>query len=349
MKLVFEKVYYPYLLINKKRYAGLNSTDPNKHGYVDIKGLIAKRQDPYLAYKRAYTESTRAIIEVDPVKRPTCLTPLIELMVNIACNRLPIDDYTFVKNCRYTSGTTLTAHMRVVANIKQRTPGREPMSGQKVAYVIIDRPEEPKVNERAEDPAYAQEHGLAIDRAYYVGQTKKQYGELLSPMWVGIHKFISTVTTYCKHASKGESFFDSSGHLTWPETASLEASIRRAAQSIRLRRADEPVVEEDDIVAHTKKRLRQHMTTHQITIAEFTERAVPLDDLQPLDGPMVVPSRQKRLRMTSRSSSSTGTKRRTNPTSTSTSTTTKKMSRSPAIKDANKRKQPARCTRPRRQ
>lgn len=39
INLDFEKVYYPYLLINKKRYAGLYWTNPEKHDKMDTKGI----------------------------------------------------------------------------------------------------------------------------------------------------------------------------------------------------------------------------------------------------------------------------------------------------------------------
>jgi len=39
INLEFEKVYYPYLLINKKRYAGLYWTTPNKYDKMDTKGI----------------------------------------------------------------------------------------------------------------------------------------------------------------------------------------------------------------------------------------------------------------------------------------------------------------------
>lgn len=38
IKLEFEKVYYPYLLISKKRYAGLFWTNPEKFDKMDTKG-----------------------------------------------------------------------------------------------------------------------------------------------------------------------------------------------------------------------------------------------------------------------------------------------------------------------
>ena len=37
VKLEFEKVYFPYLLMNKKRYAGLLWTQPEKYDKIDTK------------------------------------------------------------------------------------------------------------------------------------------------------------------------------------------------------------------------------------------------------------------------------------------------------------------------
>ena len=45
IKLEFEKVYFPYLLINKKRYAGLYWTKPEKHDKMDTKGIETVRRD----------------------------------------------------------------------------------------------------------------------------------------------------------------------------------------------------------------------------------------------------------------------------------------------------------------
>jgi len=42
IKLEFENVYYPYLLINKKRYAGLYWTKVEKYDKMDSKGIEAR-------------------------------------------------------------------------------------------------------------------------------------------------------------------------------------------------------------------------------------------------------------------------------------------------------------------
>ena len=40
VRLEFEKVYFPYLLMNKKRYAGLLWTNPDKHDKIDSKDTL---------------------------------------------------------------------------------------------------------------------------------------------------------------------------------------------------------------------------------------------------------------------------------------------------------------------
>lgn len=45
IKLEFEKVYFPYLLINKKRYAGLYWTQPERYDKMDSKGIETVRRD----------------------------------------------------------------------------------------------------------------------------------------------------------------------------------------------------------------------------------------------------------------------------------------------------------------
>ena len=60
IKLEFEKVYYPYLLINKKRYAGLYWTKPEKYDKMDTKGIEVSsiRSNEDYTDSRLFVETT---------------------------------------------------------------------------------------------------------------------------------------------------------------------------------------------------------------------------------------------------------------------------------------------------
>jgi len=62
IKLEFEKVYFPYLLINKKRYAGLFWTKPEKYDKMDTKGIETVRRDNCLLVQTVIERVLRMIL-----------------------------------------------------------------------------------------------------------------------------------------------------------------------------------------------------------------------------------------------------------------------------------------------
>lgn len=62
IKLEFEKVYFPYLLINKKRYAGLFWTNPNKYDKMDTKGIETVRRDNCMLVQTVIEKVLRMIL-----------------------------------------------------------------------------------------------------------------------------------------------------------------------------------------------------------------------------------------------------------------------------------------------
>lgn len=73
-------------------------------------------------------------------------------------------------------------HIALCKKIASRDPGSAPVSGDRINYVFVQIPGNPraKLFEKAEDPVYAQEHNLEIDVLYYINnQLKKPISELL--------------------------------------------------------------------------------------------------------------------------------------------------------------------------
>ena len=62
IKLEFEKVYYPYLLMNKKRYAGLLWEDTKAYKKMDCKGIETVRRDFCGLVKDVVETSLKAIL-----------------------------------------------------------------------------------------------------------------------------------------------------------------------------------------------------------------------------------------------------------------------------------------------
>lgn len=62
IKLEFEKVYFPYLLINKKRYAGLFWTKTDKFDKMDTKGIETVRRDNCLLVQTVIEKVLRMIL-----------------------------------------------------------------------------------------------------------------------------------------------------------------------------------------------------------------------------------------------------------------------------------------------
>uniref|UniRef100_A0A2K6U0N3 DNA polymerase n=1 Tax=Saimiri boliviensis boliviensis TaxID=39432 RepID=A0A2K6U0N3_SAIBB len=79
IRLEFEKVYFPYLLISKKRYAGLLfSSRPDAHDRMDCKGLEAVRRDNCPLVANLVTASLRRLLidRYDPPRHsPSSLRP----------------------------------------------------------------------------------------------------------------------------------------------------------------------------------------------------------------------------------------------------------------------------------
>jgi len=60
------------------------------------------------------------------------------------------------------------AHVKVVVKMREREPGSEPQSGDRVTYVLV-RTDVKKASqgERAEDPQWVKTHNIPLDYEYY--------------------------------------------------------------------------------------------------------------------------------------------------------------------------------------
>lgn len=168
IKLEFEKVYFPYLLINKKRYAGLYFTRPEKHDKMDCKGIETVRRDNCPLVARLMNECLQKIlIERDPTGAMNYAKQNIS---DLLCNRIDISQLVITKELTKTDKdyTAKQAHVELANKMKKRDAGSAPKLGDRVPYVIVSAAKGTPAYQKAEDPIYVLENNIPIDANYYL-------------------------------------------------------------------------------------------------------------------------------------------------------------------------------------
>ena len=134
IKLEFEKVYFPYLLINKKRYAGLYYTRPDQYDKMDCKGIETVRRDNCPLVARMMNECLRKIlIERDP---DGAMEYAKQNISDLLCNRVDISQLVITKELTKTDKdyTAKQAHVELANKMRKRDSGSAPKLGDRVPY-----------------------------------------------------------------------------------------------------------------------------------------------------------------------------------------------------------------------
>jgi DNA polymerase delta subunit 1 len=184
--LELEKVYCPYFLYSKKRYAakmweGGRSSDGTlvvKFKKIDVKGLQVVRRDscPFVR------ETLKSLLGM--VLESSNPTPVIDFARDAArklmAGEVPMDKLLMSKQLA-AEYKVPQPHVTVRDKMKARAPGSEPQQGDRVAFVIIKG--DGKMFEKAEDPVWARDHKTPLDYQYYfTNQFKKPVQDLLEPL-----------------------------------------------------------------------------------------------------------------------------------------------------------------------
>lgn len=181
IKLEFEKVYYPYLLINKKRYAGLYWTNPDKYDKMDCKGIETVRRDnsPLVA-NLMNTCLQKLLIERNP---QAAVEHAKSVISDLLCNRIDISQLVITKELAKSDYTAKQAHVELAAKMKKRDPGNAPKLGDRVPYVITAAAKNTPAYQKAEDPIYVLENCIPIDSKYYLeNQLSKPLLRIFEPI-----------------------------------------------------------------------------------------------------------------------------------------------------------------------
>jgi DNA polymerase elongation subunit (family B) len=191
--LELEKVYCPYFLYSKKRYAAklwTKSKDGNmKMNYIDVKGLQVVRRDNTLFVREvckelldvilesnnpdgAITLARRRAVELLDGRVPNEKLVLSQKLADTYTGRFEDDKGNKTKSRIATSSEDIDhinlPHVAVVRKMKEREPGSEPQSGDRVPFVLIDTGDPgARQFEKSEDPVFALANNIPLDYKYY--------------------------------------------------------------------------------------------------------------------------------------------------------------------------------------
>ena len=183
IKLEFEKVYFPYLLINKKRYAGLYWTNATKWDKLDCKGIETVRRDNCLMVTNVISTCLDKILIERSIDGAIAFAKGV--ITDLLLNRLDLSWLIISKSLSGNASeyTNKQPHVELAKLMHKRDPSTAPVSGDRVAYVIISKGKGARAWEKAEDPLFVLEHDIPIDVNYYLqNQLKGPLTRIFEPI-----------------------------------------------------------------------------------------------------------------------------------------------------------------------
>lgn len=150
IKLEFEKVYYPYLLMNKKRYAALLWTNPHKYDKMDCKGIETVRRDNCGLVRSVISQCLDVILkERDTEKAAELVRKSVR---DLLTGKIDLSDLVITKALHQTmeNAKVPQAHVVLADRMRRRDPSSAPVLGDRVPYVMIQSTKKAKAFEKAE-------------------------------------------------------------------------------------------------------------------------------------------------------------------------------------------------------
>jgi DNA polymerase elongation subunit (family B) len=184
--LAYEKVYWPFIIISKKRYVGnLYSFDPDKYEQKSM-GLVTKRRDN--------ADIVKVVVGgiIDQILNKRSKQGAVEFtksrLMKIITGKYSIDKFIISKTLKdkdVYADWTRQAHVVLADRMAQRDPGNKPQSNDRMPFVYIETDKKVKLQgDHIEHPQYIKDNDLKIDYLFYItNQIKKpsiQFLELIT-------------------------------------------------------------------------------------------------------------------------------------------------------------------------
>ncbi|CAA7265792.1 unnamed protein product [Cyclocybe aegerita] len=171
VKLKFEKVYLPCVLMAKKRYVGFKfeSVDDTEPAF-DAKGIETVRRDGVLAQRKMVENCLKILFrtqDLSEVKEYCCRS-----WMKLLENKASVQDFIFAKEVRmgtYSDKGPPPPGVMVAARRAALDPHDEPQYGDRIPYVIAQSTTGVRLVDRAMDPLeFMNNSQIQLDAMYYI-------------------------------------------------------------------------------------------------------------------------------------------------------------------------------------
>lgn len=142
-------------------------TTPDQPSKIDMKGIQVVRRDSCQLVKDVSNDVLHAVMYDKSTE--AALHAARRHVLDVLSGSLPVDRFVVSKSLRSDYKNDKQPHLYVARKLAQRRGFPVP-SGSRVPYVFVRDLDNPDClqAEKAEDPAYAAEHGLPLDVLYYI-------------------------------------------------------------------------------------------------------------------------------------------------------------------------------------
>lgn len=168
LKLKIEYVFRSLLILAKKRYAGWSFEKVGDEWKTEMvmKGIETVRKD----WSDIVGETLNTVLNIilKEQNKQKALLYLKDVVQQLQDGKIPMEKLVITKGVskRLEDYKGIQPHVELVKKLKKRDASSAPGVGDRIGYVIVKGMQ--LVSERAEDPEYAQKHGMKVDSKYYL-------------------------------------------------------------------------------------------------------------------------------------------------------------------------------------
>ncbi len=185
-----EKVYVPYLLIQKKNYAAMKytlkggrsasgSTLADYDSEMDMKGIDAVRRDRSKLVKSI----SESILDALLIKQDLnlALDSLKQSLMLVAAQKAPLEWFVLSKSLKSTYKTDNQPHVQAWKRMMARGDSDIPDVGTRMPFVVVESLSKGPLYTHTEHPEYVKTAKLRYDAKYYLDNAQDVVERLLGP------------------------------------------------------------------------------------------------------------------------------------------------------------------------